>query len=548
MAENLNLNINVGGNAAESVGSLKAQLRSATAEVAILSEKFGATSIEAANAAKRAAELRDRIGDAQLLTQAFNPDAKFRSLTASLSGVAGGFSAVQGAIGLFGIESKEVEKQLLKVQSALALSQGLQSIGESIDAFRTLKTVIMVDVIPAIKALGTAAQVGIGLIIAGVSAAIFAWMDYIDTQEKVKKAQEETNKAIEKGAKSQLEGNIDALEREQKLELARLQGKKNNEQEVFDTEQQFRRLRISALDRYYEEIKDKDIEEGIRIQNQIKGLQVEIQVAEIMHQNKLIQIRADAAEKERLRLKKLQDDDAKAASNAMKLELQALENKSQAAKEQAAADDAYLAEQFAKEDALQAQKIDNTNKRVLREKQAAEDLKAAEQGLYEARWAFAGATVQLFASLAGENEKAANAFFILDKALAVAKIVIDTQKEIAGYAANPFWSALPDGGAAIKSANIVAAKVRAATSIASIAALTIAKFKNGSTAGFGGGTGTLGVSAPIQAQLPTANLTQLNQATINALGNQAVRAYVIETDMTTNQQRIQAIRQRARFG
>jgi hypothetical protein len=61
MAENLNLNINVGGNAAESVGSLKAQLRSATAEVAILSEKFGATSIEAANAAKRAAELRDRM-------------------------------------------------------------------------------------------------------------------------------------------------------------------------------------------------------------------------------------------------------------------------------------------------------------------------------------------------------------------------------------------------------------------------------------------------------------------------------------------------------
>lgn len=546
MAENLNLNINVGGNATESVGSLKAQLRSATAEVAILSEKFGATSIEAANAAKRAAELRDRIGDAQLLTQAFNPDAKFRSLTASLSGVAGGFSAVQGAIGLFGIESKEVEKQLLKVQSALALSQGLQSIGESIDAFKSLKTVIMVDVIPAIKALGTAAQVGIGLIIAGVSAAIYAWMDYVDTQEQVKKAQEETNKAIEKGAKAQLEGNIDALEREQKLELARLQGKKNNEQEVFDTEQQFRRLRISALERYYEEIKDKDIEEGIRIQNQIKGLQVEIQVAEIMHQNKLIQIRAEAAEKEKARLQKLRDDEAQAASNAMKLELQAMENRSQAAKEQAAADDEFLAAQFAKEDALQAKRIDDSNKRLLQEKQIAEDLKGAEQGLYEARWAFAGATVQLFASLAGQNEKAANAFFVVDKALAIAKIVVDTQREIAGYAAAN--SVLGPLGVTLTATQTAAAKIRAATSIASIAALTIAKFKTGSTAGFGGGTGTLGVTAPIQAQLPTANLTQLNQATINALGNQAVRAYVIETDMTTNQQRIQAIRQRARFG
>lgn len=546
MAENLNLNINVGGNATESVGSLKAQLRSATAEVAIISEKFGATSIEAANAAKRAAELRDRIGDAQLLTQAFNPDAKFRSLTASLSGVAGGFSAVQGAIGLFGIESKEVEKQLLKVQSALALSQGLQSIGESVDAFKTLKTVIVTDVIPAIRALGTAAQVGLGLVIAGVSAAIFAWMDYVDTQEQVKKAQEETNKAIEKGAKAQLEGNIEALDREQKLELARLEGKKNNEQQVFETEQQFRRLRISALERYYQEIGGIDAEEGIKIQNQIKDLQIEIEVAEISHQNKLIQIRAEAAEKEKARLQKLRDDEAQAASNAMKLELQAMENRSQAAKEQAAADDEFLAAQFAKEDALQAKKIEDSNKRLLLEKQIAEDLKVAEQGLYEARWAFAGATVQLFASLAGQNEKAANAFFVVDKALAIAKIVVDTQREIAGYAAAN--SVLGPLGVTLTATQTAAAKIRAATSIASIAALTIAKFKTGSTAGFGGGTGTLGVTAPIQAQLPTANLTQLNQATINALGNQAVRAYVIETDMTTNQQRIQAIRQRARFG
>jgi len=48
-------------------------------------------------AAKRASELKDRIGDAKALTDAFNPDAKFKALTASLSGVAGGFAAAQGA-------------------------------------------------------------------------------------------------------------------------------------------------------------------------------------------------------------------------------------------------------------------------------------------------------------------------------------------------------------------------------------------------------------------------------------------------------------------
>lgn len=143
MAENLNLNINVDtSGATNSVGSLKKQLREAQAEVTALADKFGATSKEAINAAKRAADLRDRIGDAKALTEAFNPDAKFKALTASLSGVAGGFGAVQGAMALFGNESENVQKTLLKVQSAMAISQGLQAVGESIDSFKQLGAVI----------------------------------------------------------------------------------------------------------------------------------------------------------------------------------------------------------------------------------------------------------------------------------------------------------------------------------------------------------------------------------------------------------------------
>jgi hypothetical protein len=139
----VNLEVNSNLDATEkSVGSLKSQLRQAQNEVTALSEKFGATSREAVNAAKKAGELKDRIGDAKALTDAFNPDAKFKALTASLSGVAGGFAAYQGALGLVGIESKDLERQLLKVQSAMAISQGLQSVGESIDSFKQLGAVI----------------------------------------------------------------------------------------------------------------------------------------------------------------------------------------------------------------------------------------------------------------------------------------------------------------------------------------------------------------------------------------------------------------------
>ena len=131
----------------ESVKSLRTQLKEATANVAIMADNFGATSKEAVTAAKRAAELKDRIGDAKALTDAFNPDAKFKAVAGALSGVAGGFSALQGAMALFGKQNKDVEAALLKVNAAMALSQGLNSLGDSIDSFKNLGTQIRASTI-----------------------------------------------------------------------------------------------------------------------------------------------------------------------------------------------------------------------------------------------------------------------------------------------------------------------------------------------------------------------------------------------------------------
>lgn len=117
-------------------------LKKAQREVAELTEKFGATSREATEAAKRAAELKDRIGDAKALTDAFNPDAKFNALSNSIGGVLNGFQAYEGALGLIGVESEQVQATLLKVQSAMALSQGIQGLAEAKDSFVQLGAVI----------------------------------------------------------------------------------------------------------------------------------------------------------------------------------------------------------------------------------------------------------------------------------------------------------------------------------------------------------------------------------------------------------------------
>jgi hypothetical protein len=166
------IDIKVQGNAEQAVGSLRSQLRQAQADVAALSDKFGATSDQAVIAAKKAGELKDKIADAKALTDAFNPDAKFKALTSSLSGVASGFGAVQGAIGLMGVQSSEVEATLLKVQSAMALSQGLQALGEAKDSFRQLGAVAN-DVFKTIKA--AIGSTGIGLFVIALAGIVTYW-------------------------------------------------------------------------------------------------------------------------------------------------------------------------------------------------------------------------------------------------------------------------------------------------------------------------------------------------------------------------------------
>jgi hypothetical protein len=119
-------------------------------------EKFGDTSDEAVKAAKKVANLKDSIGDAKAMADAFNPDAKFKAFGQALQGVAGGFAAVQGAMGLMGSESKDVEKMLLKVNSAMALSQGINSVLEARDSFKNLGAVLKSYTV--IKNIATTAQ------------------------------------------------------------------------------------------------------------------------------------------------------------------------------------------------------------------------------------------------------------------------------------------------------------------------------------------------------------------------------------------------------
>lgn len=141
-------------------------------------QAFGTYSEEAVKAARRVAELQDQIADANETAALFDPGKKFQAYSNALQSAAGAFAGVQGAIGLLGIESEKVNEQLLKVQSALALSEGLSTITDIGKNFGQLATVIKSQVVGAFQALKAAiGSTGIGLLVIALGTIAAYWDD-----------------------------------------------------------------------------------------------------------------------------------------------------------------------------------------------------------------------------------------------------------------------------------------------------------------------------------------------------------------------------------
>lgn len=217
MAQEIDINLNVNTEQADkSLGSLKSQLRQAVQEAQSLADAYGAGSKQAIEAAKRAAELKDRIEDANDAIQAFKGEGTFLATSKALTSVASGFTAVQGAMGLIGVEGKEVEESILKVQSAMALSSGLAGLEDAGRAFKQLGAVaksytIVQKAITAGQWLWNAAMAAnpLGAIVAAIAAVIAAgyllikmFMDSAKANEDAIAATKRNTRALEQNAEA----------------------------------------------------------------------------------------------------------------------------------------------------------------------------------------------------------------------------------------------------------------------------------------------------------------------------------------------------------
>jgi hypothetical protein len=178
----------------DSFKSIKTQIREATQEAVRLAQQFGEFAPEAVAAAKRVAELKDQMGDFQQRVAGLNPD-KFEAVATVAQGIAGGISAMTGAMALFGAESEDVQKTMMQVQGAMAFAQGIQQLLNMQNALGAVATMIRTNVVTAFATLkGAMAATGIGLLIVAIASAI----QYLnDLGSEAEKAAERSKEALD---------------------------------------------------------------------------------------------------------------------------------------------------------------------------------------------------------------------------------------------------------------------------------------------------------------------------------------------------------------
>lgn len=238
--------------------SLRTQLRNVREELALL-EANGQRGTETFKKLQQeAGRLTDAIGDATTQARIFSHDNRgLQGMISGLSGVVGAFSTAQGAVALFAGENEDLQKVMLKVQSLMSITVGLQQVANTINkdsafmlttvarakellAAATNKlTIALGGSTIATKALMATLTLGLSIAITVIIAALSKLQS---KQAEAKKAQEEFNKKVSEAA-----GKPVAAYRALQTEWISLSGSlKEREKWVQDNTDKFKELGFSV--------------------------------------------------------------------------------------------------------------------------------------------------------------------------------------------------------------------------------------------------------------------------------------------------------------
>lgn len=173
------LKINTQG-AEKNVKSLKQQIKELKEQMAQLekgTEEYDKAAVQLSNAIQKQTEITEA---AKYANKDFG--ATLSTMTSVAQGVVGAISAVNGAMNLMGIEGEDAEKAMLKVQSLMAIIQGMGAMDTAIKGVKGLSLAFS----GLAKSIGTSTKaLGIwGIIIAAVSTALVKLIDHFKTMEE----------------------------------------------------------------------------------------------------------------------------------------------------------------------------------------------------------------------------------------------------------------------------------------------------------------------------------------------------------------------------
>ena len=555
--------------AEQSLGSIKTRLKEARTELTNAIENFGEFSSEAVNAAKKVEGLKGTIDDASRLVSSFDGDRKFQAFGNAVGAVANGFAAAQGAMALFGVESKEVEEALLKVNAAMALSQGVNGILEGIKSFKDLGAVIRsTTLFQQANNVATAAAVGIqklfGLSVIGTGTAfnilklaiiatgigalivligvLIANMDkFTDSTETAAEAQDRLTRSTEQANKAFSELS-DFYDRESQLNIKRAKAKGASEQELTKLE----RDAIDARIKNAQEETNKRLKQGLSItestkaeldaRNKLEDFDLDTQIkrreksdAAARDAANKAAARAKEASEKRMAAEKQRTEDLKKLNEGLNVkddiasDLEAEAERRKAEDEAVIKRDKDLAEARAKISIEYFDMLDRKRKEDIAKEQADAQLRIDIIGSVSS-------ALSIASDIIGKQTA-------VGKALAIATALINTYQGATEVLRAK--SVLPEPFGTISKIANVAAVI--ATGIKAIKAITSVKVAGSSG---GGGVSAPTITAPVA---PQAQTTALNQGQINQIGNAAaVRAFVVESDVSTNSERIKRINRAAR--
>jgi hypothetical protein len=515
-------------------------------EAEALALQFGINDKRTQDAIKTAGQYKQQL---EQLDQAVDANrGNTQKLFGAIQGVAAGFEVAAGAMALFGGESKELDKVLVKVQGAMVFAQGLRDLKEFAPAIKAINSGFL-NMIKTLKGVKLAlAATGIGALVAVVGLFGDQIGKLFDSlKEKFKGFTDSiglTNFAAEEAIKTQ-EKLVDSLNRE----LAVMEARGDSEAALFK-----KRLEIA-------EQEEKLAKQKLAIFKQGEEGYTEAEKAALDASNNILIIQAN----ENARLKALNDEKLKNQQDFNQKmfdeRLKEIEQEKQIRQDVKDLQEQYsleskdlykqdylqkqkdMSEQFEKERELvtdayfmgllteeeftklnEAQQEAHLQRRIGLDKSYLNAKLQQEQQITEQGFSILTDLMDAFTS---NQTKQSEGYFKTQKAFNIAKTLIDTYYA-AQLAYNSQFLPIPDPSSIVRGA--VAAGVAIASGLARVAAISRTKFSPNSAPSSVAPSSAIGSSAGIS--VPTTRLPQSQD-----ILTQERRVYVLEGDITRTQRR-----------